>query len=321
MVSAIKFIIGLLLCWNVAALAQTAYPEKAITIIVGFAPGSQPDTVARLLSQKLFETWGRPVVVENAAGASGNIGAERVSKAAPDGYTLGLLGQTQLVINPNLYKLAYDPLRDFALISQLTLSPTILVVSNNVPAKSVKELVGLAKARPGELTFASAGTGSGPHLPAEFFKSRAGIDLVHVPYKGGSAAIPDLVSGRVTMMFGTTSLLLPLTREGKLRPLAVTSKKRTPAAPEIPTFAESGFPDFDYSIWHALVAPARTPEAVVRKIHGDTVKALSAPDVSAKLQGLGLDAIGNSPEEFAAAIKSEIPKWTQVIKASGMKVD
>jgi tripartite-type tricarboxylate transporter receptor subunit TctC len=260
-------------------------------------------------------------MVDNATGAGGNIAADRVAKAAPDGYTLGLLGEVQLVINPSLYKLAHDPVKDFAPVSQVTVSPNVLVVHNAVPAKSVKELVALAKAQPGGLTFASGGSGSSPHMAAELFKSVAGLDIRHIPYKGVVVAIPDLLGGRVAMMFSPIGVVLPMVREGKLRALAVTSLRRSSAAPELLTIAESGFPGFEYTGWYGLLAPAGTPEAIVRKLHLETVKALALPDPRAKLADLGLEVIGNSPDEFAAFIKSEIPKWAKVIKESGIKPD
>ena len=300
--------------------AQTTYPEKPIRLVVSRPPGSSVDTVARLFGQKFAEAWGKPIVVDNATGAAGNIATERVAKAAPDGYTLGLLAQAQIVINPSLYKLAYDPVRDFAPVSQVTVSPTMLVVHNAVPAKSVKELVALAKAQPGGLTFASGGSGSVDHMAAELFKSMAGIDIRHIPYKGGVAAIPDLLGGRVTMVFSISNVL-PLAREGKLRALAVTSLRRPSAAPELPTIDESGYPGFEVTVWFGLLAPARTPATIVRKLHLETVKALALPDLPAKLADLGLEGIGNSPDEFAAVIKSEIPKWAKVIKESGIKPD
>jgi tripartite-type tricarboxylate transporter receptor subunit TctC len=301
--------------------AQTTYPEKSIRIVVGVPPGSQPDTVARLLGQKFAEAWGKPVVIDNVTGASGNIAADRLAKASPDGYTLGQLGQNQLVINPSLYKLAYDPVKDFAPVSQVYMFTTILVVHNAVPAKSVQELVALAKAQPGGLTFASAGSGSPHHMAAELFKSMAGIDIRHIPYKGGVAATPDLLGGRVTMMFSPIGPVLPVVREGKLRALAVTSLRRSPAVPELPTIAEAGLPGFESTSWNGLLVPARTPAAIVRKLHLETVKSLALPDVRAKLADLGLEGIGSSPDEFAAVIRSEIPKWTKVIKESGIKPD
>ena len=301
--------------------AQTTYPEKPIRIIVGLPPGSLPDTIARLLGQKFTEAWGKPVLIDNVTGAAGNIAADRVAKAAPDGYTLGLLSQTQIVVNPSLYKLAYDPVKDFAPVSQVTVSSNILVVHNAVPAKNVKELLALAKAQPGALTFASGGSGSGTHLAAELLKSVAGLDIRHVPYKGVTAAIPDLIGGRVTMMFSPIQSVLPLVREGKLRALAVTSLRRAPTFPELPTIAESGYPGFEVTLWNGLLAPAGTPATIVRKLHLETVKALALPDLRAKFADLGMEEIGNSPDEFAAAIKSEIPKWAKVIKESGIKPD
>ncbi len=301
--------------------AQTTYPEKPIRMIVGLPPGGQSDIVARLLGQKFAEAWGKPVLIENVTGAAGNIAADRVTKAAPDGYTLALLGQGTLVINPSLYKQAYDPVKDFAPVSQLTVSPTMLVVHNAVSAKSIKELVALAKAQPGGLTFASGGSGSGTHMAVELFKSMAGLDIRHIPYKGVGAAIPDLIGGRVTMMFSAIVVGLPVVREGKLRALAVTSLRRSSAVPELPTIAESGYPGFEYTSWSGLLAPARTPAAIVRKLHLESVKALALPDLRAKLTDLGLEVVGNSPDEFAAVIKSEIPKWAKVIKEAGIKAD
>jgi tripartite-type tricarboxylate transporter receptor subunit TctC len=312
-------LMALLIAGNAAA--QTSYPEKPLRMVVGFPPGSPPDTVARLLSQKLSEALGKPVVVENVAGAAGNIASDRVAKAAPDGHTLGLLGQGSIVINPSLYKLAYDPVRDFTPISQAAAGPTMLVVHNAVPAKSVQELVALAKAQPGALTYASGGVGSTPQMVAELFKSAAGLDIRDISYKGVPDAIPDLLSGRVTMMFAPTTVVSSLVREGKLRALAVTSSRRSPAYPGLPTIAESGYPGFQVMLWTGLFAPAKTSATIVRKLHLETVKALALPELRAKLAALGLDIIGNSPDEFAAVIKSEIPQWAKVIKESGIKRD
>jgi tripartite-type tricarboxylate transporter receptor subunit TctC len=301
--------------------AQTTYPEKPIRMVVGFPPGSQVDTVARLFGQKLAEAFGKPIVVDNATGAAGNIATERVAKAAPDGYTLSLAASSQIVVNPGLYKLAYDTVKDFAPISQVTVSSYMLVVHNAVPAKSVKDLVALAKAQPGGLTFASGGSGSGNHMVAELFKSMARLDIRHIPYKGVVAAIPDLLGGRVTMMFSPIANVLPVMREGKVRALAVASLRRSSAAPELPTIAESGYPGFEATAWYGLLAPAGTPATIVRKLHLETVKALALPDLRAKFSDLGLESIGSSPDEFAAVIKSEIPRWAKVIKESGIKPD
>lgn len=312
-------LLALLIVGNPAA--QTTYPEKPVRLVVGFPPGGPVDTVARLLGQKFAEAWGKPVVIHNVTGAAGNIAADRVAKAAPDGYTLGLLPKRQIVINPSLYKLAYDPAKDFAPVSQVTVSPIMLVVHNAVQAKNVQELIKLARARPGELTFASDGSGTPPHMTAELFKSMVAIDIRHIPNKGVVAAFPDLLGGRVTMMFSPIALVLPVVREGKLRALAVTSLRRSSAVPELPTIDESGFPGFEYTSWFGLLAPARTPATIVRKLHLETVKALALPDLRAKLADLGMEGIGNSPDEFAAVINSGIPKWAKVIKESGIKPD
>jgi tripartite-type tricarboxylate transporter receptor subunit TctC len=300
--------------------AQAAYPEKPIHLLVGFPPGSAPDIIARLLGEKFAGPLGKQVLVENNPGAAANIAAERIAKAAPDGYTLGLLGQS-IVVNPSLYKLAYDTVKDFAPVSQVALSPYILVVNNAVPAKSVRELVALAKAQPGALTYASGGSGSATHIAAELFKSAAGLDIRHIPYKGVVAAIPDVIAGRVTLMFSPIVGTLPLAREGKLRALAVTSSRPSPAAPELPPIAAAGYPGFGFTIWYGLLAPAGTPTGIVRRLHLETVNALAQSDVRTKLADLGMEEIGNSPDEFAAAIRSEIPKWAKVIRESGIKPD
>lgn len=299
--------------------AQTTYPDKPIRIIVNRPAGSQGDTVARLLGQKIAQALEKPAVVVNVTGGAGNIGADRVAKATPDGYTLGLLAETQIVVNPSLYKLPYDSVKDFAPVSQVCTFANILVVNNVVPAKNVQDLVRLANAQPGELTFASGGSGGSTHLAAELFKFMAGLDIRHIPYKGGLAAIPDLVGGRVTMMFGPIATVLPVVREGKLRALAVTSSRRSSAAPELPTVAESGYPGFEVSGWLGLLAPARTPPTIVGKLHRETVKALALPDLGAKLAELGMEVSGMPPDEFAAVIKSGIPKWAKVIKEAGIK--
>jgi tripartite-type tricarboxylate transporter receptor subunit TctC len=304
-----------------AAAAQAAYPERPIHLVVGFPAGSQPDIVARLLARELADSLGKPLVVDNVAGAAGNIAADRVAKAAPDGYTLGLLSQTHLVVNPVLYKLPYDPVKDFAPVSQVAVSPSLLVVHGGVPAHSLGELVALARAQPGALTFASSGSGTGTHMAAELFKSTAGVDIRHIPYKGVVAAIPDLLGGRVTMMFSPIPVVLPLVREGKLRALAVTSPRRSPAMPEVPSVAEAGYPGFEATNWYGLLAPAGTQAAIVRKLHAEVVKALASLRLRESLAESGLEIIGNSPEEFAAAIGAEIPKWAKVIRDSGIKPD
>ena len=299
--------------------AQT-YPDKPIRLLVGFAPAGPADIAARVLGEKLTEAWGKPVVIENVTGAAGNVSAERVAKAAPDGYTLLLGASSTIVSNISLYeKLRFDPLKDFAPISQLCVTPNILAVNNDVPAKSVAELVALAKARPGALTFGSAGVGTSQHLAGELFKVRAGIKLQHVPYRGIAQVVPDLLGGRLTMVFGNISAMLPLSRENKVRALAVTSLKRASAVPDMPTMAEQGFPGFDATAWFGVLAPAGTPVAVVARLQAETVKILAMPDVRKKFADLGMETIGNTPAQFAEVIKAEIPVWAQVIKESGAK--
>jgi tripartite-type tricarboxylate transporter receptor subunit TctC len=306
---------------SASAASQSSYPEKPVRIIVGSPPGSTQDTVARLLAQKFSDTFGKPVVAENLAGAAGAIGVERVARSAPDGYTLGLLAQGQLTVNPALYKVPYDTLRDFSPVSNASATLNMVVVHTAFPARSIKELVALVKAQPGVLTYASGGNGSASHLPAELFKYMAGVNIVHVPYKGVSASLPDLVGGRVTMSFIPTSPILALVREGKLRGLAVTSSTRLPAMPDLPTVAESGYPGYEFTAWQGLLAPAKTPAEIIGRLHVETVKALALPDVRAKFETLGMEPVGNSPAEFAAVIKSDLAKWAKVVKEAGIKPD
>ena len=303
------------------AAAQTNYPEKPIRIIVGFPAGGQPDILARLLGQKLADALGKQVVIDNVPGASGSIGADRVAKAAPDGYTLGFSTIAEIGIGPSLSKLPYDPLKDFSPISQVGKGTTALVVNSTVPANTLQELVKLAQARPGELSFASSGSGTSPHLIAELFKSAAGVNILHVPYKGAVLGIPDMLAGRVTMMFAFPTFVLPLVREGKLRALAVTSATRNAALPDVPTIAEAGYPGFEVTAWYGLTAPANTPPAIVARLHAETVKALAQAEVRGKFADLGNEAFSSSPAEFTALIKAEIPRWAKVIKDAGIKAD
>jgi len=305
----------------VNSAAQANYPRKPIRIILGFPPGGTSDTVARILGQELTRAWGKPVVIFQLPGAAGSIAADRVAKAEPDGYTLGFFGETPLVIRPALYKVGYDAVKDFAPVSQITVQPIMLVVHNSVPVRSVQDLIKLAKARPGELTFATSGSGSAAHIAGEMLKSMADIDIRHIPYKTGSLAIPDLLGERVTMIILPRVPLLRLVRERKVRAIAVTSLQRSPVTPEIATIAESGYPGFDVTVWYGLLAPARTPSAIVGKVHGEIVKALAVPELRAKLASLGLETRGNSPDEFAEVIKSGLAKWAKVITATGIKPD
>jgi len=300
------------------ALAQNKYPDHPVHVLVGYPPGGPVDIIARVMGDRLAQLWGQPAVVENTTGASGNIAADRAVHSAPDGYTLLVSTNAQLVVNPSLYKMTFDPAKDLAPICLAVYSPNILVVPNDVPAKSVKELVAYLHANPGK-TFASAGVGTTQHLAGELFKSMAHVDIQHVPYRGAAPVIPDLLAGRVTMFFGAISPLIPLVRQGKLRALAVTSEKRFPAAPELPTMIEEGYPGFVSVLSMGLVAPAGTPGAIVEKLHQDCVKALAPADVRSKLAHIGMEVIGSSPAEFAATMNAERPQWAKVIKEAGIK--
>jgi tripartite-type tricarboxylate transporter receptor subunit TctC len=313
------FVISAALLAAGAAFPQ-GYPEQGIKIVVGFPPGVAPDITARLLADKFSEAWGKPVVVENVTGAGSNIATDRVAKAAPDGYTLLMGGNSALVINPNLYeKLPYDPVRDFAPISQVFIAANLLVTHPDVPAKTLPDLVALARAQPGKLTYGHAGIGTSQHLAAELFKYMAHIDIQPVAYRGTTAVLPDLLAGRLTMSFANILNALPLSREGKLTAFAVTSRERSGAAPDMPTMVELGYPGFDAVPWFGLMAPAGTPRAVIDKVHRETVRTLAQGDVRRRMAELGVDLIGNTPAEFAAVIKAEIPQWATVIKGAGIK--
>ena len=303
------------------AFAQ-AYPEQGIKIVVGFPPGVAPDITARLLADKFGEAWGKPVVVENVTGAGSNIATDRVAKAAPDGYTLLMGGNAALVINPSLYdRLPYDPVRDFAPISQVFIAANLLVIHPDVPAKTLLDLVALARTQPGKLTYGHAGIGTSQHLAAELFKYVAHIDIQPVAYRGTTAVLPDLLAGRLTMSFANILNALPLAREGKLTAFAVTSRERSSAAPDMPTMAELGYPGFEAVPWFGLMAPAGTPQVVIDKLHRETARVLAQGDVRRRMAELGVDLIGNTPAEFAAVIKAEIPQWAAVIKGAGIKAN
>lgn len=301
-------------------LAQTSYPEQTVRLLVGFPPGVAPDIVARLLAERFGAAWGRPVVVENVTGAGGNLACDRVAHAAPDGYTLVLCGNGSLAIAPSLYeKLSYDPVKDLVPITRVFVAANILAVHLDVPARTLPELVALAHAQPGKLTYGHAGIGTSQHLAAELFKSMAHIDLQPVAYRGTTAVMPDLIAGRLTLSFANIANALPLVRDGKLRGFAVTSLKRSAAAPDLPTMVELGYPGFEAVPWFGLMAPAGTPPAVTDKIYRETMKVLGLPETRRRFDELGLDMIGGSPAEFAAAIAAETPQWATLIKAAGIK--
>lgn len=302
------------------ALAQ-AYPSKPITMVVPYAPGGGADIVARTISQRLSEALGQQIVIDNRPGAGGNLGATLAARAAPDGYTL-MLGTNTHAANMSLYaKPPYDLGRDFAPVSLLSSTPLVLVVHPSLPAPSVKALVALARKKPAALNYSSGGNGSTPHLAAEMFKTAARVDIVHVPYKGVAQGLTDLVSGQVQLMFTSISAATPHTRSGRLRVLAVTGAKRSPAAPEVPTMIEAGFPGFEVSIWNALFVPAKTPATAIGRLNAEVVKVLNAADVRERFASLGVEPISSTPEETAAYVKAELARWSKVVKDSGARVD
>lgn len=310
----------MLLCAHAGVYAQ-AYPSRAIRLVVPYVPGGGTDFVGRTIAQKLSEALGNTVFVENRPGGGTNIGSELVARAPADGYTL-LIGGVPNSANMALFqKLSYDTVKDFAPIILIDTAPNILAIHPSVPAKSVKELIALAKVRRGLLTYASAGVGSSNHLSGELFRVMAGIEMIHVPYKGGGAAVVDLIAGQVSMYFGTTPSTLPFVKSGKLRALGVTTAKRTIAAPDLPTIAEAGLPGFEQSAWHGLLAPANTPEPVIAKLHAETSKLLRSPDVIEKFAVQGIDVIGGSPADFAAFIRQDVAKYAKLVKTAGIRID
>jgi tripartite-type tricarboxylate transporter receptor subunit TctC len=303
------------------AFAQSAYPNRAVHILVGFTPGTAPDVVARILAAKFSDDWGTPFVVDNVPGAGSNIATDKVAKSTPDGYTLLMGGNPSLVISPSLYeKLPYDPQKDFAPISQVFIAANVLTVPPESPAKSVQDVVAMAKAQPGKLTYGHAGIGTSQHLGAELFKYMAHVDITAVAYRGTTALMPDLLAGRLNLSFANIVNVVPLAKEGKLRALAVTSLKRSALVPDLPTMAESGFPGFNAVPWFGLLAPAGTPTDIVEKLHRETVKVLAMVDVRKQFDEFGLEPVGNSPAELATIIKTETPEWAKVIKDAGIKL-
>jgi len=301
------------------ALAQ-AYPSKPIRFVVPYPPGGPTDILGRAVAQALTQSLGQPVVVENKPGASGMIGAEQVAKAAPDGYTL-LVNASIHVINPSLFsKTTFDAMHDFAPVTQIASVPLILVVGQPVQANSVKELIALAKANPGKLTFASSSVGAAPHLAGELLKRMAGIDIVHVPYKGSGPATTDLIGGHVTMMIDSVPSSIAHVKSGKLKVLGVSTARRTPALPDTPTIAET-VPGFDIATWYGVWAPAKTPKEIVNKVSSEIAKSLKRADLSERLAGLGAEGVGSTPAEFAAYCESEFRRWAKVVKDSGAKLD
>jgi tripartite-type tricarboxylate transporter receptor subunit TctC len=309
-----------------AALAVSAaraddYPSRPIKLIVPYAAGGGADSVARIVAKRVSETIGQPIVVENRTGAGSIIGTEAVQRAEPDGYTL-LLGQSgPISINPAIYKkLRYDPVKDFAPVTMTTAYPYILVVNPTLPAKNLQEFIALAKAKPGEFNYGTTGVGAANHLVSELFNGKTGLTMTHIPYRGTALAVTDLMAGQVTMVFADPISALAHIQAGTLRALAVTSKDRSPVAPDVPTVAESGYPGFDAIGWHGILAPAKTPPAIVKKLNDEFVKALRDPETKALLEKQAMQAVGNSPEDFAAFIQQDIAIWKEVATQANVEV-
>ena len=310
-------------CTSGTALAQTAaYPTKPIRIVVPFAPGGATDIVGRAVGQKLTEAFGQPVLVDNRPGAGGNIGSELVARSAPDGYTLLIAGVGPNAINPSLYaKIGYDPIADFTPVTLVAMVANLLVLHPSVPARTVKDVVALAKARPGKLTQASSSNGSAGHLAGEMLKVMAGIDMLLVPYKGSAPALVDLIAGQVDLMFDNMPACLPHVKSGRLRAVATTNAKRTPVLPDLPTVEESGYPGFEAGSWFGVMGPGRMSPEIVSRLSGVILKSLTAADMRERLSGQGAEPVGGPPEQFAAHVRAEVAKWAKVIKAANIRLE
>lgn len=315
------FVAAALILGSSAVLAQ-GFPAKPIRFVVPFPAGGGADLWARLIAQKLTQAWGQNLIIDNRSGASGIIGTETAAKAAPDGYTL-LMGTTGThTTNPVVFgKLPYDPLKDFAPISNFVDTPFMLVVHPSVPATSVKALVVLAKGRPGQATYASFGNGSSAHLAGELFKSTAGVNIIHVPYRGGPPAMSDLIGGQVSMMFNSLPAIIPQVKAQRLRALAIASSARSKGLPDVPTFAEEGLPAVEAGSWYGVFAPAGTPAAVIGKLNAELVRMLQSTEIQQRLLAEGADPIGNTPEQFAAQVERDIAKWAKVVSTSGIRAE
>jgi tripartite-type tricarboxylate transporter receptor subunit TctC len=323
--AAIATLLAALTVGSGSAFAQnpaTSYPNKAIRFVVPYTPGGTTDILARIIAAELTKNWGQQVFVDNRPGAGGNIGTDFVAKADPDGYTIVMGAISTHAINPSLYKnIPYDHIKDFAPVTRVGFLPNVLVVNPSLPVKTVKEFIAYGKANPGKLSYASPGTGTSLHLSGELFKSVTGVDMVHVPYKGSAPALTDLLGGQVLAMFDNLPASLPHIKAGKLRALAVTTAKRAPALPEVPTMVEAGVPDFVVTSWFAVFVPAKTPKEIIAKLNSEMVKVLNSPGVKEKLAEQSVEAAPTTPEELAAFVKSETERWGKVIKATGATVD
>ena len=313
-----KLAAGLLFCLAQLAAAQT-YPQRAIHLIVPFPPGGGNDTVARAIAQQTGPALGQPIVVDNRPGAGGIIGADAAARSAPDGYTLFLGGVASHAVNPHMHtRLPYDPVKDFAPITLVASAPSVLVVHPSVPARTIQEFAAHARANPGKLNYASNGNGSSSHIAAVLYETNAGVKMTHVPYKGVGPALTDLMTGRIEVMFNSIVAILPHIQAGKLRALAVTSKARSSLLPDVPTVAESGWPQYEAGSWYGILAPAGTPSAIIDRLHQEIVKSLKDPEVQKRLAAEGADVIGSTPQEFAAHIRGELARMGQAVKAAGL---
>src|SRR5260221_3413940 len=317
-----RFVIRMCAAWVLAlvagaASAQTSWPERPVRLLVGFTAGSATDVTARLFAQKFSEAWGQSVIVDHGSGASGAIAADKLAKSAPDGYTLMWAGNAAITIVMSLQPQPYDPLRDFAPISIALSMPSIFAVNNDVPVKSIAELVALAKAKPGGVSYGTPGIGTPQHIAGEMFAYQAGIKMEHIPYRG--AALSDVLIGVVPVGIQNTGAIMPFVRDGRLRGIGITSLKRSPNAPDLPTLAESGFPGFEATSWFALLAPTGTPQPILDKVRAESMKVLADPEMIKKFATLGLDPVGSTPAELRTTIETDIPKWAAVIKEANIK--
>jgi tripartite-type tricarboxylate transporter receptor subunit TctC len=302
------------------AAKAAEYPDHPIMLVLGFAPGGPSDVLARLISRKMEQTLGQPIVIENRPGASGAVASQQVARAAPDGYTLLLASSAMLSINPQMYNnLGYDPVKDFQPITILGTQTSVIYVHPSLPVKNLAELIAYGNAHPGKLNFATGGKATPQHLAGELLKLRAKLNITHIPYKGTGPAIQDVVAGHVQVGISAAAPVITQVKGGTLRPIAVTTIERTAVLPDVPTVAEQGFPGFDANAWHSIVAPAGTPPEVVKKVHAAIISALKDPQTRKQALDLGLDIVGNTPEEFRAVLLADLPRWAEVIKAAGTK--
>lgn len=316
----IRATLALLIAAAGAAAAQ-GYPAKPVRVVVGFAAGSSSDVTMRILAPKLTEVWGQSVIVDNRPGAGGNIAAQFVASAPPDGYTL-LFPSASIAIAQSYYrKLPYNAVTDLAPVALASSMPNLLCVNPSLPVKSVKELIALAKTRPGDILYSSSGAGSSDHMATELFSHMAGIRMTHVPYKGGPQALSEVISGEIAMVITGLPAALPQVKAGRVRAIAVTTVKRTPAVPGLPTVAEAGVPGYEHTLWNGMFAPAKTPAAIVSKVSDDLARAVRLPDVQERFAALGIEPVGNSPQQFDRFFRAEVEKWAKVVKATGLQAD